>query len=250
MPTGDCCRKRRLSATASPKQSAPTHRVSTSPAAALACDCCALGPSSVPMSRAASFSGPRRSMPRRTDAQQRFASVAHSPSRSRVRVQTRRLRDTDRGTARAVRDNARARWEERTSVVDGNDARGARGEASVVADGSGPAAHVEPASPPHDARRHLVRLRAMLRKNGGRVSRGAEVRLSTTLNDSATWPRGGPFSREPWLRSRACPSVARGQLQSLVRPRALMVQSPSSNASTLRGMTAQVPMTLPSHSAT
>jgi hypothetical protein len=39
------------------------------------------------------------------------------------------------------------------------------------------------------------------RPNGWRFSCGAEVRLSTILNDSAAWPRGGSWSGEPWPRS-------------------------------------------------
>jgi hypothetical protein len=39
------------------------------------------------------------------------------------------------------------------------------------------------------------------RPNGWRFSCGAEVRLSTILNDSAAWPRGGSYHEEPWPQS-------------------------------------------------
>ena len=45
------------------------------------------------------------------------------------------------------------------------------------------------------------RASAVAPSNGGRFSCGAEVRLSTILNGSATWPRGGSWSEESWPRS-------------------------------------------------
>jgi hypothetical protein len=52
---------------------------------------------------------------------------------------------------------------------------------------------------------------ARLRSNGGRFSCGGGSAGSTILNDSEAWPRGGPLSREPGPRSRACPDPERSE---------------------------------------